>query len=409
MPQMPRLLPIERPIGPLPIPEVAIDWQHWERHRRHGHDDDDRISPDLDRLTQEWYAGAEAELLQAYGINYQDGAPYMGMGKTGVTVQSVGRGRYRHVSDKLGLIGQRPSWAAKGLSILVTAMSAPVDSKKRADYLALAGTFAPRARAFRRELLMKPHGQVDPATMDALLMSLNLIGRFRADSAQVSPFITRLKYVDYPEQRLQFAEAHDKINDILLHHAGQWRKKALKLTRLWARGASDKLAHRATKRTEAPIAKSASGSKCHEGERTSQEAADKGISEWGRLWLAGNDDVRDDILQQVINIYESPELGDLPRVVLLPLTGSALRKAALRFRGDTAVGVDGIRPRHYARLSDHALDALAHLLNLFEKTTEVGRVGQGGHRGPKGEQGRWSSLGGARRQPLSAIGACPLR
>jgi hypothetical protein len=73
------------------------------------------------------------------------------------------------------------------------------------------------------------------------------------------------------------------------------------------------------------------------------------------------------VLQQVLDIYADVDDDDLPVIELPPITVTSLRRGARRFRGDTAVGIDGIRPRHFGRLSDGALQALARLLTLYEE------------------------------------------
>ncbi len=366
----PKLLPIERPIGPIQTPEFLVDWQQWDKGRRPGgkdHNiDDTGQDATIDELTQEWYAGAELELLQLHGINYRDGAAHMGIGRASVVVQTTGRGRFRNVADDLGLLGQRLTWTAKALWVMVSAMASPLDSAARNGYLSLAAAMAPRARAFRRELLRKAPGMADGPLLTKLLNGLNLMGRAGLQVRGVFALIIRLKYCNYPDQLTRFRDMYDDINGSLLGVAERRRKKALKATRRWARNAADKLAHRATKRAEVSTIKSASSMKHHAGELTNQRAADMGILEWGQIWHAGPDDAQDDIIRQVEGIYGKPEVDDLPIIPLPPITCGSLRRAALRFRGDTGVGMDNIRPRHFARLSDHALAALAHLLGLFE-------------------------------------------
>ncbi len=89
-----------------------------------------------------------------------------------------------------------------------------------------------------------------------------------------------------------------------------------------------------------------------------------------------------------MSIYGNMNPDDLEAISLPAITPESIRRAARRFRSDTAVGTDGIRPRHLARLSRECLAALAHLMNLFEKelrwadvvreVIEVGRSKKGG-------------------------------
>ncbi len=87
-------------------------------------------------------------------------------------------------------------------------------------------------------------------------------------------------------------------------------------------------------------------------------------------------------------IYDDLDDDDLHAVVLPRIDPDAIRRAARRFRSNTAVGADGIRPRHLARLSQGALEGLAQLMELFEQqqrwadiareVIEVGRSKKGG-------------------------------
>ena len=49
-----------------------------------------------------------------------------------------------------------------------------------------------------------------------------------------------------------------------------------------------------------------------------------------------------------------------------PITVDVIRAAARSFKAHTAVGIDGIRPRHLDLLPDEAINALATLYNLSE-------------------------------------------
>ncbi len=116
----------------------------------------------------------------------------------------------------------------------------------------------------------------------------------------------------------------------------------------------------------------------------------------GKIRLSNGIDACEEVLQQVIEVYTNKEAGDLDALELPQLTGIALRKSALKFRSDTAVGIDRIRPRHFARLSPQALDALAHLLTIYERHlrwAEVAREVIEVARGKKGGGARLVGLG----------------
>ncbi len=364
--RQPRPLPVTRPIGPLQVPEFIIDWENWDSARRKGEQPDNDSAP-LAGLTREWFAGAEVELIEAFGMNYDEGEQHWGLGQAAVTIQSRSRGRFRNVADELGLVGQRLSWTAKALWTIIAAMGSVIGSEHRNRFLGIAAAMAPRARAFRRELQSKPQGSLDKTHTDILITALHAVGRADLQVHGVIPLLTRLKYVDSQQHLIRFRELYNTVNTVLLDVASLRRKRAVQATRQWARTVSDKQAHRATKKPEVAILKSASADKHHRGEMSDQSAADQGIAEWGGIWLANEGDACEEVRKQVQEIYDRADACDFSAVILPPLTGEALRRAALRFRSDTAVGVDGIRPRHIARLSPPALDALAHLLALFER------------------------------------------
>ncbi len=270
------------------------------------------------------------------------------------------------MADGVGLIGQRLSWASKALWAIIVAMSSPLDSRFRNNYLTIASTMAPRASSFRRELT----DHALDATFDhlgILIDALKLIGKAGMRVRGVPPLLHRLRVADYPMKLEEFQRHYNAVSAALMRASELRHKKKIRTVRLWARGATDKMAHRATKRPDVSATKSASSDKSHRGELSDQKAADHGMIEWGGTWLADDCDAGDDLLQQVEDIYMASDDSDLPVITLPPLTGTSLRKGSLRFRSDTAVGVDSVRPRHFARLSTAALNALARLLTLFER------------------------------------------
>ncbi len=93
--RVPRLLPIDLPIGPLQVPQYRIDWHGWLR------DDADGDVPSLSTLAEEWYAGAEVELVERHALDMRDAAAFSGIGKAGVVVQADRECRFRNVADEL--------------------------------------------------------------------------------------------------------------------------------------------------------------------------------------------------------------------------------------------------------------------------------------------------------------------
>ncbi len=121
---------------------------------------------------------------------------------------------------------------------------------------------------------------------------------------------------------------------------------------MWARSAPERLAHRVTKTPEYIPFKSASADKNHKGELTCQRAADCGLEEWSRVWHGEDSDVGDDIVQRIVDIYKDTREGDMDELILPPITGYSILRAASKFRSGTGVGTDSLRPRlgrHRAR------------------------------------------------------------
>ncbi len=156
----------------------------------------------IERLTREWYAGAELELIERHGIDPRDGAPYSGLGQAPVFVQSERRGRFHNVADELGLVGQRLAWAAKSIWTIIGAMGSPIGSRARTDFLSLAKTMAPRARAFRREILNRTAqlAAIDIVHRSILIDALQLVGRAGLQVRGVPPMLDRLRHCDYPDR-----------------------------------------------------------------------------------------------------------------------------------------------------------------------------------------------------------------
>ncbi len=218
--KQPRLLPIERPIGPLQNPEYLVDWGHWDRDRRRAADlgSDNCLIADastINRVTNEWYAGAEVELLQAHAIDICDGAPYSGMGQAPVMVQTGSRGRFRNVASEAGLFGQRLAWAARALWGIIALMGSPVGSDYRIKALALAWRMSPRARAFRRELDRRSE-TTDYTTHSILRRALVVVGQAGLTVHGIPPLLQRLAHTTYDDVLDKLRELYNTVNAALL-------------------------------------------------------------------------------------------------------------------------------------------------------------------------------------------------
>ena len=68
---------------------------------------------------------------------------------------------------------------------------------------------------------------------------------------------------------------------------------------------------------------------------------------------------------------------ELERYRMPPLSASELRASAKSFPAGTALGMDGVQPRAYARLQDAMLDKLAEWLHGCEATGSWGEEAMG--------------------------------
>ncbi len=342
-----------------------MDWDHWDRTRRarpRAPTDEATVA----RLTREWYAGAELELIQSHGLQAEDAAHYSGLGTAAIAVQTASRGRYRNVADEYGLIGQRLGWAAKGIWTALSATHAPLDSSFRQGALTLCWRFSLRARAPRREHDRRTRHDGLDAENALLRRGLVMLGNMGLQIRGAAPLLVRLVHCNCVQPMTAARGIYDEINTSMKSLGAQRRKRTLRQTRDWARSAPDRVGHRVTKQKEVSFLRSASSDKSHRGEHTDQAAADGGIAEWGAIWHSSDVDHGDLIVDQISRIYNTKKADDHEEVMLPEISDDSVLRAALRFRSDTAVGVDGARPRHFGRLSKPARAALGHLFMIFE-------------------------------------------
>ncbi len=127
-------------------------------------------------MTDQWYAGAEIELLEGCGLDIAEDIAYCGMGRAPVTVQPTNRGKYRNVAGEAGLTGHRLAWTAKAIWKVIARMGAPIDSDYRTNAIKLAWKMSPRARAYRRELNRMTDTAMDTTTRTILSEALRTVG-----------------------------------------------------------------------------------------------------------------------------------------------------------------------------------------------------------------------------------------
>ncbi len=172
----PRLLPVDRPIGPLPPVREEVDWDAWQT----GCELDDLNDFNADLMTRAvvtWTAGLEVELMGALGIHEDDQEHYMGLGLPPKIVKAPANGRFASVHDDLGLTGQRMSWALRGLRWLELASTADHDSPRLDECIDAVHRVSNRARAYKRELRNWSYRQGEEPFREELLKVLVFLGR----------------------------------------------------------------------------------------------------------------------------------------------------------------------------------------------------------------------------------------
>ncbi len=418
----PRPLPIGRAIGPARA-TIGVNWVGWRaaNSKDNNGDDDDRVDNikdesvmdgkggigyfnsnidignidntelegivGVDESMDRWFAGAEMELLEAFDLDAPGTCePYLGIGRPVRTVEGSQDGKYRDVPDELGLAGHRATWTSRGLHefrrLRTTGESEQRWSRGqdimrriscRAEALARAWP-KERARILEGRVRLGVHEEVKQRNLQELcdviqegLNFLGMLGITRRGTNGTS-WIARARLREADDMMQAAEKIQQKVEALSDKVAADRMRLKLKETRKWAREASLRVAHRATKTMEEVTRKSASSDKGHRGERTPQEAAEAGRKEWGKVWKATSSDQSEDILRTIEALFEVGRLENEHDTILLPpLTPQRLKAAAKKFRGDTALGVDRIRPRHLLELSDAALEALCDLFAAIEK------------------------------------------
>ncbi len=134
-----------------------------------------------------------------------------------------------------------------------------------------------------------------------------------------------------PEDRRKFIEMEAQVIKAAAAVSYRRRKSRTQVLRVWAKAATSKPSHAATRPPEANTAFSASASKSHRGKRTEQIAADKGLMEWSAQWLALKRDSGDNIAGLVHQIYDrgpssryTPDDGIETVIPLPPITMKVL-------------------------------------------------------------------------------------
>ncbi len=383
----PRLLEAAKPERPTRT-SYDVDWTEW------GQDSDDFNRADgyqedrLDAKLNEWYASANLELCDIFGMtDTQQEALHTGIGLPPRTVAGTVGPRRAGTCKEGGVLGHRLAWTAKALHLAEMWFPArlhdddddrhalPADAEVVRGPAWLFRCFARRAGAFLKERVVRDPSEADAAETDALRSALELLAstlvedelgrapldRWIADGAMCSDWGGRV------------AQAAKDTAGAIASLSARRRRNCTKALRAWAAKASVKEAHAATRPADTVTAYSASASKQHRGERTEQMAADRGLREWSEHWLASDQDHGADIADMVTRVAEAGPRplfissdGALPALPLPPITHDRVDRVARRFSGTTGLGHDVLRLRHVSWLSRGAKQGLAYLLTVIE-------------------------------------------
>ena len=369
----PRPLPIDPPIGPQ-FPGAKVQWDDW--YNRIAVETGQELFEDVqDTVVLEWYAAAELETISRSGLFDDEQEPYhMGLGTVKQPVSRPARGRFSRVPDEAGLIGARLSWITCNLRVCARYAKMMADAWR--DPEAWAGSEKLRNRFSRmavqlwrigrhaQSLLYSKRGKCrgSDAEMKAVHAGLKTLAEVARPRHRQPPLHHMWQNAKGTWHIWRFERLANDIDVILAALLRRQRKQDAKAVRAWAATAPASAAHKATKLPKGSRPITASARK-HVNEPNPQLAADRGIEEWGDAWMAGDSDAADDILR---NIEELQVVSDFEGVELAPIDGGRIKEAARKFRGNTGVGIDWLRPRHVATMSCGARAALAWILNQIE-------------------------------------------
>ncbi len=396
----PRILDVHRPHGPMPE-GVQIDWSDWDNDdwkadgvARSGGNNSQQCADGkhpADDAVDQWFAAASVELMTVYGkVNTEEEPHYCGIGMPPREVEGTIGPAKAETPCKLGMLGHRLAWSARALRLILRWAAQLEPPRRQNEYrhpLPLHGDklqriirtlqcYGHRATAMIREPMISARdGTTDDDYRDTLKRALRLIATVVRSCHRRGPLIPDWSRGLRLDCIVRFAAMEREVADAIAGLCKARRAKELKRLRGWARSAPLKLAHAVTKPRETACRYTASAAKHHQGEMTAQDAADKGLSEWSRPWKASDVDRSGDVLKLVSDAYDiGPEEwaiaqdGILDEIELPDICEGRLLRWARRFKGDTGLSMDALRPRHIALLTMQAIRALARLLMRIERS-----------------------------------------
>ncbi len=339
----PKVHSVELPIGPVPA-GIGIVWDNWLIVDGANADYKNINDSDFDDIVSEWYSGAECELNTRFGhAGNEDEVNYTGLGQASREVECPIGNRRQGTPDDAGVIGHRLNWAARGLHVtrlwVFDRRQGGNGPAARQRMLRIVESFGHRATAFLREKIIKiPDAEVSD-TINVLRQALQLIASTIRRHHGRPPLLSITDDDDLETAHGKFRNMEHTLAEATGRFVESRRVQKLKAARSWARSASVKASHAATKTKDTATAHSASASKDHLGEMTSQRAADRGIEEWSRHWGAGTIDQGDHILKNIEKLLENgpsdralTQEGRYEPIPLSPINGHRVLRAARKFK-----------------------------------------------------------------------------
>ncbi len=363
---IPRALPVYVPTGPSLPRQHFVDWDKWETGQKLSQSKECNAA-ELDNAVSTWYAGAEAELLDIMGLHGADAEAYRGIGLPPRVAQHTAECRFRDVPDEVGLLGQRIAWTAKGVHIVIFLRDCPAGERKDRLYDTLCST-SRRARAINQDMMRRPFSDNEKEWKDMVQSGLAFLSNLTRWHHGRIPGAARVYGGGGEDVVIAAAELEHSLAKAAEDIATRRRRTQTRACRTWAKAATLAASHRATKLGEHVTVKTASASKKHEGETTSQRAADHGLSEWAPIWDGSPTDSGEKIARTIEAIYAIGRKEDEEEELLLPpISPERVAYISAKFKGSAGRGCDGMRPHHYKLLTAKAKCALIMLFDAFER------------------------------------------
>ncbi len=282
--QQPRLLPVERPDGNA-APGIVVDWARWGAAAASGGGScEDRMRAATAAM-EDWYAGAEAELISQIGLaSGEHEVAFMGIGLEPREVVEHNAKRFKNVPDNFGIVGHRLEWARNAIHMvtslapIIIAAAGNADSgvRQRVDaHQETLSMIGHRACSFAREQQRRPYDADADAFWPLVAKGMKAAGELVRNRHGRRPRLCVWRHGEEGGDLDRFNALADELEDALRRLARERTRRHRAKVKKWADALPGHAGHKVTKCPEAALTMSASADKAHRGERTQQEAADR--------------------------------------------------------------------------------------------------------------------------------------